>query len=46
MYYQRIRDMREDNDKTQAEIAMVLGITRSQYHLYESGKREIPVHHL
>ena len=46
MYYQRIRDMREDNDKTQAEIAMVLGITRPQYHLYESGKREIPVHHL
>lgn len=46
MYYQRIRDVREDNDKTQAEIASVLKITAQQYHLYESGKREIPVHHL
>ena len=46
MYYQRIRDLREDNDKTQAEIASVLKITAQQYQLYESGKREIPVHHL
>ncbi|MBQ2809289.1 MAG: helix-turn-helix transcriptional regulator [Clostridia bacterium] len=46
MYYQRIRDVREDNDKTQAEIASVLKITAQQYQLYESGKREIPVHHL
>lgn len=44
--YQRIRDMREDSDKKQEELAIVLGITRQQYHLYESGKREIPVHHL
>lgn len=45
-YYQRIRDLREDNDKKQEEIAIVLGITRPQYHLYESGKREIPFHHV
>ena len=45
-FYQRIRDMREDSDKKQEELAIVLGITRQQYHLYESGKREIPVHHL
>ena len=44
--YQRIRDMREDSDKKQAELACVLGITTQQYQLYESGKREIPVHHL
>ncbi len=44
--YGRIRDLREDNDKTQAEIASVLKITTQQYQLYESGKREIPVHHL
>ena len=37
--------MREDNDKKQAEIAMLLKITRQQYHLYESGKREMPMHH-
>ncbi len=44
--YPRLRDMREDNDKTQAAIASVLEITSQQYQLYESGKREIPVHHL
>ena len=43
--YQRIRDLREDNDKKQEEIARVLGITRQQYQLYESGKRELPMHH-
>ena len=44
--YPRLRDMREDSDKTQADIASVLEITSQQYQLYESGKREIPVHHL
>ena len=43
--YQRIKDLREDNDKKQEEIARVLGITRQQYQLYESGKRELPMHH-
>lgn len=42
--YQRIRDMREDHDKKQAAIAKLLAITQQQYQLYESGKREIPVH--
>ncbi|MBO5313000.1 MAG: helix-turn-helix transcriptional regulator [Clostridia bacterium] len=42
--YQRLRDIREDNDKTQAEIAKVLNITTQQYQLYESGKREMPMH--
>ena len=44
-FYQRLRDLREDNDKKQDELAMVLKITRQQYHLYESGKREMPMHH-
>lgn len=44
--YQRLRDLREDNDKTQSEIAKVLKITSQQYQLYESGKREIPLHHI
>ncbi|MBQ8342178.1 MAG: helix-turn-helix transcriptional regulator [Clostridia bacterium] len=44
--YKRLRDLREDTDKKQAEIACILGITTQQYQLYESGKREIPVHHL
>ena len=43
--YQRLRDVRNDNDKTQAEIAEILKITTQQYQLYESGKREMPMHH-
>ena len=43
-FYQRIRDMREDNDLSQEKVAKILGITRQQYQLYESGKREIPLH--
>jgi len=42
--YQRLKDMREDLDKKQEDIAAVLGITRQQYQLYESGKREMPMH--
>ena len=44
-FYQRLRDMREDFDKKQEDIAFVLNITRQQYQLYESGKREMPMHH-
>lgn len=43
-YYQRIRDIREDNDMTQKQVAQILGITTQQYQLYESGKREMPTH--
>ena len=44
MLYRRIRDIREDNDEKQSEIAELLEITRPQYQLYESGKRELPMH--
>ena len=43
--YQRLRDLREDHDKKQEDIAVVLDISRQQYQLYESGKREMPMHH-
>ncbi|MGN1113743.1 MAG: helix-turn-helix domain-containing protein [Oscillospiraceae bacterium] len=43
-FYQRIRDLREDNDLSQEKVAGILGITRQQYQLYESGKREMPMH--
>lgn len=42
MTYQRIRDLREDNDKTQADIAKYLGTTAQYYGKYEKGEREIP----
>ena len=43
--YQRLKDIREDSDKKQEDIAVILNITRQQYQLYESGKREMPMHH-
>ncbi|MBO5316645.1 MAG: helix-turn-helix transcriptional regulator [Clostridia bacterium] len=43
--YKRLKDTREDTDKNQEEIALILNITRQQYQLYESGKREMPMHH-
>ncbi len=44
-FYQRLKDTREDSDKKQEDIAGILNITRQQYQLYESGKREMPMHH-
>ena len=40
--YQRIRDLREDADKTQTELAEYLGTTAQYYGKYEKGEREIP----
>ncbi len=41
-YYQRIRDLREDNDKTQQELAEYLGTSSQHYGKYELGNAEIP----
>lgn len=43
--YQRIRDLREDRDIPQREIAALLNTTVQQYSLYERGVRELPLHH-
>lgn len=42
MYYKRLKDLREDHDFTQKAIAEKLKISRPQYSLYETGKRDIP----
>lgn len=42
MYFHRIRDLREDRDKTQQELADYLNMQRSVYRRYENGEREIP----
>ena len=42
MYYPRLRELREDNDLVQKEVAAVLGIDQRVYSNYETGKREIP----
>lgn len=45
-FYRRLRDLREDMDLTQAEVAKLLGTAREQYNKYELGKQEIPFHHV
>lgn len=44
--FKRIRDLREDNDKLQKDIANLLGISQQYYSEYENGKRTIPIQHL
>ena len=46
MYYPRLKDLREDNDLMQKEVAAILGIDQRVYSNYEIGKREIPTRFL
>ncbi len=45
-YRKRIRDLREDADKTQTEIAELLGTSQTMYARYERGASELPIRHL
>lgn len=45
-YTKHIRDLREDHDKTQQEIADVLGTSQTMYARYERGANELPIRHL
>lgn len=40
--YQRIRDLREDRDLNQTEIAKLLGMSQTGYSKYETGEHDIP----
>jgi len=40
--YRKIRDLREDHDKTQKEIAQFLNMQTTVYQRYERGEREVP----
>ena len=42
MYYPRLKDLRQDRDLGQKEVAAYLGIDQRVYSNYETGKREIP----
>ena len=44
--YQRLRDLREDADLNQADVAPILQTTREQYSRWERGAQEIPFHHV
>jgi len=46
VYIKRIRDLREDHDKTQQEIADLLGTSQTMYARYERGANEMPIRHL
>ena len=41
-YYRRIRDMREDHDLTQRQVAAILQMPQPQYNRYEQGLRDVP----
>ena len=40
--YQRIRDLREDRDLNQAQIAAILNVSQPTYSRYESGRLDLP----
>ena len=42
MKYQRIRDLREDNELNQTEVAKMLGMSQTGYSKYETGENDIP----
>lgn len=41
--YRRIKDLREDHDKTQRDIAAMLNMPQSEYWRYETGLRDLPI---
>ncbi len=45
-YVKKIRDLREDRDLTQAQIAEYLKTSQTMYARYERGANELPVRHL
>ncbi|OUN88229.1 MULTISPECIES: helix-turn-helix transcriptional regulator [Eubacteriales] len=42
--YQRIRDLREDRDLTQAQVGRAINVPQRTYAYYESGQRMVPPH--
>ena len=46
MYFQRLKDLREDKDLRQEDVADILGISQTVYSRYERGFQTIPVAHL
>ncbi len=46
MEFKRIKDLREDHDKLQKDIAKLLGISQQYYSEYEKGNRTFPIQQL
>ena len=45
-YYDVLRELREDHDLNQTQVAAILGTTQQVYARYERGNNEMPLHHL
>lgn len=45
-YIERIRELREDNDLKQKDIAQYLGTTQQVYSRYEKGENDMPIRHI
>ena len=45
-YWEMMRDLREDHDLTQADVAKLLQTTQQVYSRYETGANEMPIRHL
>jgi len=45
-YYEILRELREDRDLKQSELASLLGTTQQVYSRYENGVNELPIRHL
>lgn len=46
MKFRRLKDLREDHDMLQKDVAKILGISQQYYSEYEKGNRTIPIQHL
>ena len=46
MYFKRLRDIREDRNLTQTQIAQFLNMKQQQYSRYENGTNEIPFEYI
>lgn len=46
MYFKRLKDIREDNNLTQSQIAQILNMKQQQYSRYENGTNEIPFEYI
>ena len=45
-YMQRLRNLREDHDLSQEQVAQILGTSQTMYARYERGASELPIRHL
>ena len=45
-YIKKLRDLREDHDMTQQDVADILGNSQTMYARYERGANELPIRHL